>query len=93
LASQVDPAQLLACSQAGYGGNSDFYSQVTIDYGGPLGSPDLNPIPFDPSMLSNHPGLSGVGAAGGWLPAVGAGIGLVGLLWIAEKMASKRKGR
>jgi len=61
LGSQVSPDQLLACSQAGYAGNANLYAQFDIDYGGFLGSPDPNPPPFDSSMLSNHPGLSGLG--------------------------------
>jgi hypothetical protein len=89
---QVSPQQLLACSQAGYGGNANLYAQFDIDRGGSFGSPDLSPVPFDPSMLSNHPGLSGFGDDGSAGRFAAAGIGLLGLLWIAGKMA-KGKGR
>jgi hypothetical protein len=73
LGSQVGSDQLLACSQAGYHGDANLYAQYDIDQSAALGSPDLSPAPFDPSMLSNHPGLSGFGdtspslTGAGWL--------------------------
>jgi hypothetical protein len=90
LASQVDPAQLLACSQAGYAGNLNLYSQFIIDgTDAPLGTPMPNPPPFDPSMNSNRPGLSGLGTApsgGAWL---GAGLGLAALFWLGTAMQKR----
>ncbi len=54
LSSQVDPAQLQACSQAGYAGNENLFPMIAA-HGGAMngqffGSPDLNPAPFVPGM-------------------------------------------
>ena len=54
LSSQVDPAQLQACSEAGYAGNENLFPMIAA-HGGAMngeffGSPDPNPAPFVPGM-------------------------------------------
>lgn len=54
LASQVDPQQLLACSQAGYAGNRNLYPAIAAKGGAGggafLGFPDPSPVPYSPGM-------------------------------------------
>lgn len=54
LASQVDPQQLLACSQAGYAGNRNLYPAIAAKGGAGggafLGFPDPTPVPYSPGM-------------------------------------------
>jgi hypothetical protein len=54
LSSQVDVAQLLACAQAGYVGNLNKYPAIAARGGARggafIGSPMLNPPPFNPGM-------------------------------------------
>lgn len=54
LSSQVDPAQLLACSQAGYAGNRNLYPAIAAAGGAGggayMGFPDPDPLPYSPGM-------------------------------------------
>ena len=54
LSSQVDPAQLQLCSQAGYAGNENLFPMIAA-HGGVLngeffGTPDPNPPPYNAGM-------------------------------------------
>lgn len=91
---QVDPAQLLACSKAGYNANRNLYAGVIDTTNLPfLGFPMPNPPPFDPSMLSQHPGLSGLGDDDSG-PSWGIwAVVILGLVVVGSHIPAPKKGR
>ena len=54
LSSQVDPAQLQLCSQAGYAGNENLFPMIAAQGGAMngefFGTPDPNPAPYNAGM-------------------------------------------
>lgn len=99
-ASQVTTDQLVACSQAGYAGNENFFPCVLAQPNLPfLGAPMPNPPPYSSVAAQDVPppagqnwGLGGLGCgceSGGVLQVLGIAIGVAAGIYFADWMSKR----
>lgn len=101
-ANQVDSAQLLACAEAGYSGNENFFPCVLAQPNLPhIGTPMPNPPSYqsvysqDVPPTGNYWGLSGLGCDSGGGPGtllgvLGIALGVAGGLFFADWISKQR---